>query len=118
MFNMIASILSVFSTSRSTRYKFAGQVYGHQDYIYALAISQDGSFLTSGGEPVYSYLKDDSTYCTQVLEVFECGIPQTADRYKSQSTVWSNEVPCIVSSGLHIAKTHLTCSVLAPAWDI
>ena len=52
MFNMLTSILSVFSTSRSIWYKFAGQIYRHTDYIYSLAMSQDGCFLACGGEPV------------------------------------------------------------------
>lgn len=87
MLNMIASFFSAISTSRSTRYKFAGQMYGHKDYIYTLAMSQDGCFLACGGKLVRSDLEDDTAYRAQALAVSECGMLRTADRYKSQSTL-------------------------------
>ena len=118
MLNIITSFLCPFSTSRSTQYKFAGQIYGHTDYIYSLAMSQDGCFLACGGELVFFELQDNMTYREQALVVSECGMLQPADWYKFQTTVQSSEVPYVVSSGLRVAKILSICYVLEPAWDI
>lgn len=40
---------SDFSAPKSTRYKFAGQLRGHTDSIYTVAMSRDGILLASGG---------------------------------------------------------------------